>query len=64
MMGAIERNGYIFEMEYSEITKKGALHVYLNGECIEEMPFHYNENVPSHSKVEKLIDQYLENKQH
>ncbi|OZM57510.1 hypothetical protein CIB95_07720 [Lottiidibacillus patelloidae] len=62
-MGAIEREGYIFEMEYSEISKKGALHVYLNGECIEEMPFHYTDDVPSHSKVEMLIDQFLESKQ-
>jgi hypothetical protein len=59
-LGAIARDGYIFEMEYSEIAKKGAVHVYLNGDCIDEMPFTYNGEIPRQQEVEKLIDQYLE----
>jgi hypothetical protein len=43
-----------------KLTKKGAIHVYLNDGCIDEMPFTYNENVPRQDRVEKLIDGYLE----
>ena len=42
-MGAIEKNGYRFEPEYSVIEQNGAIHVYKNGEFIEEVHFTFSE---------------------
>ena len=41
-MGAIEKNGYRFEPEYSVIEQNGAIHVYKNGEFIEEVHFTFS----------------------
>ena len=38
-MGAIERNGYRFEPEFSVIEQNGAIHVYNKGKFIEEVQF-------------------------
>ncbi|MGX1825949.1 DUF5370 family protein, partial [Heyndrickxia sporothermodurans] len=36
-MGAIERNGYVFEPEFSVVNQDGAIHFYKNGQFIEEI---------------------------
>jgi adenine deaminase len=59
-MGAIDRDGFRFEVEYSVIQQKGALHVYTNGNFIKEIPFPYDGEMPSSESVEALIDQFIE----
>lgn len=61
-MGAIERNGYIFEPEYSVINQNGAIHVYYNGEFIDEMKFTFSGRYPEHDQIEELVDDYCEQK--
>ncbi|MFD1735564.1 DUF5370 family protein [Bacillus salitolerans] len=58
-MGATEKNGYIFETEYSVMLQKGAIHVYKDGEFIEEITFEFKGNQPDPSKVEQLIENYF-----
>ncbi|GLB61264.1 hypothetical protein NCCP133_33940 [Cytobacillus sp. NCCP-133] len=43
-MGAIERSGYRFEPEFSVISQNGAIHVYHNGDFIEEITFEFTAN--------------------
>ncbi len=59
-MGAIERNGYRFEPEYSVIEQNGAIHVYNKGEFIEEVPFSFSGKYPELEQLEQLIDEYCE----
>jgi hypothetical protein len=59
-MGAIERNGYIFEPEYSVTYQKGAIHVYCNGEFVEEIPFTFTGTKPSDEQIESLINEYFQ----
>jgi hypothetical protein len=59
-MGAVERNGYVFEPEYSVINQKGAIHVYHNGEFVEEIQFNFTGEYPEVNLLEKLIDGYCE----
>jgi hypothetical protein len=59
-MGAVERNGYVFEPEYSVINQKGAIHVYQNGDFVEEIQFHFTGDFPDLSLLEKLIDHYCD----
>jgi len=41
IIGAIERNGYLFEPEFSVISQNGAIHVSHNGRFIEEIRFDF-----------------------
>lgn len=62
-IGAIERNGYIFEPEFSVINQNGAIHVYQNGQFIEEITFDFSGKFPEHAKIEALVDKYCEEHQ-
>jgi hypothetical protein len=59
-MGAVERNGYRFEPEYSVINQAGAVHVYHNGDFIEEVKFSFLGNSPDPGQIEQVIDEYCE----
>ncbi|MED1738542.1 YbxH family protein [Bacillus swezeyi] len=62
-MGAIERNGYTFEPEYSVTRQNGAIHVYRRGEFVEEIPFEFYGEIPEHDLIEELVNHYCyENK--
>ncbi|MFN2746369.1 MULTISPECIES: YbxH family protein [Bacillus] len=62
-MGAIERNGYTFEPEYSVTRQNGAIHVYRRGEFVEEIPFDFRGEFPEHDLIEELVNHYCyENK--
>ena len=61
-MGAIEKNGYRFEPEYSVIEQNGAIHVYKNGEFIEEVHFTFSEKNPEFDQIQQLVDKYCEEK--
>ncbi|RWR07837.1 YbxH family protein [Siminovitchia fortis] len=61
-MGAIERNGFIFEPEYSVIEQNGAIHVYREGEFIEELKFSFSGEYPELDQIEELVDEYCERK--
>ncbi|WP_323744656.1 DUF5370 family protein [Thermaerobacillus caldiproteolyticus] len=41
-MGAVERDGYIFDIEYSVIQQKGEILVYQKGTLIDELSFSFN----------------------
>lgn len=45
-MGAIERSGYTFQPEFSVVRQNGAIHVYHQGEFVEEIEFEFNGNIP------------------
>ena len=59
-MGAVERNGYRFEPEYSVIEQNGAIHVYNQGEFIEEIKFDFTGKFPEMDQIEQLIADYCE----
>jgi hypothetical protein len=59
-MGAIDRNGYRFEPEYSVIYQNGALHVYKAGTLIEEIPFTFQGEKPEPELIENLINDFFE----
>jgi hypothetical protein len=59
-MGAVERNGYRFEPEYSVINQKGAIHVYNKGEFLEEIKFTFSGEFPQLEQIEQLIDSYCD----
>lgn len=59
-MGAIERDGFVFEVEYSVINSNGALHVYRNGHFVEEIKFDFGGDRPTSQQIEQLVDQYFE----
>lgn len=59
-MGAVERNGYVFEPEYSVISQNGAIHVFHKGQFIEEIKFSYQGKFPELDQIENLIDEYCE----
>jgi hypothetical protein len=61
-MGAVERNGYRFEPEYSVIEQNGAIHVYHQGEFVEELKFDFKWKFPEMDQIEQLIDEYCEDK--
>ncbi|WLR51397.1 DUF5370 family protein [Bacillus tianshenii] len=58
-MGAYEREGYQFEVEFSQVQQKGAMHVYKNGEYKQELPFYFQGHFPNNDQMEELIEQYL-----
>lgn len=59
-MGAIERNGFRFEPEYSVIQQNGAIHVYKNGKFVEEVNFSFSGKYPDFNQIEELINNYCE----
>jgi len=59
-LGAIERNGYRFETEFSVIQQNGAVHVYHEGEFIEELTFSFSGKFPEHDQIEQLVEDYCE----
>lgn len=59
-MGAVDRNGYRFEPEYSVIEQNGAIHVYHQGEFIGEIKYNFSGEFPEMDQIEQLIDQYCE----
>ncbi|QOY34994.1 YbxH family protein [Anaerobacillus isosaccharinicus] len=59
-MGAIDRNGYRFEPEFSVINQAGAIHVSKNGEFIEEIVFNFSGDFPELRKIEEIVDTYCE----
>jgi len=59
-MGAIERNGYRFEPEYSVIEQNGAIHVYNKGQFVEEVKFSFFGKYPELNQIEQLINEYCE----
>jgi len=59
-VGAVERNGYRFEPEYSVIEQNGAIHVYNQGEFIEEIKFDFTGKFPEMDQIEQLIADYCE----
>jgi len=59
-MGAIERNGYRFEPEYSVIEQNGAIHVYNKGQFVEEVRFSFSGKYPELNQIEQLINEYCE----
>lgn len=61
-MGAIERNGYRFEPEWSVVSQKGAIHVYYDGNFISELPFTFTSNQPNPEQIEDIVDNFFANK--
>jgi hypothetical protein len=59
-LGAIDRNGYRFEPEYSVINQNGAVHVTRNGEFIEEIKFKFTGEFPEPGQIEEIVDTYCE----
>jgi hypothetical protein len=46
----------------SAIEKGGAIHVYQNGEAVDEIPFKYAGTQPNQEQVIETIGKYFENK--
>jgi len=63
-MGAIDRDGFRFEPEYSVMLQRGAIHVYQNGDFIREIPFYFKGKKPDSEQIESLIEQFLSEKEH
>lgn len=61
-MGAVERNGYRFEPEFSVIEQNGAIHVYKQGEFVEELRFDFKGEFPEMDQIEQLINEYCEDR--
>ncbi len=61
VMGAIDREGYRFEPEYSVINQNGAIHVYRNAEFIKELTFSFTGEQPSPKLIEEVVDSFFEN---
>lgn len=61
-MGAILKNGYTFDVEYSVMLQKGAIHVYKGNDFIEEMSFDFDGMEPDPQKIEFLIETFCNNK--
>ncbi|MFD3449652.1 YbxH family protein [Microbacteriaceae bacterium 4G12] len=63
-MGAIEQGGYRFEIEYSVLLQKGGLHVYKDGEFLEEIEFAFTGEKPEANQIENLVDTFLKTHPH
>ncbi|EDL65868.1 YbxH family protein [Bacillus sp. SG-1] len=57
-MGAIEKDGFVFEPEFSLINQEGAIHVYKNGTFLEEIKFEFSGKIPEHNMIEELVSHY------
>ena len=62
-MGAIDREGYRFETEYSVINQKGAIHVYRDGEFMKELLFTFSGEQPDPSLIEDVVDEFFQSHQ-
>ncbi|MGV3488525.1 MAG: DUF5370 family protein [Tuberibacillus sp.] len=60
-MGAIQKNGYTFGVEYSVMLQKGAVHVYKDGIFIKELPFEFCGRDPDPEQIEAVVDSFLDN---
>ncbi|WP_449539831.1 DUF5370 family protein [Ferdinandcohnia sp. Marseille-Q9671] len=58
-MGAIERDGYRFETEYSVINQRGAVHVYREGEFVKELPFSFTGEQPEPALLEDVVEAFF-----
>lgn len=63
-MGAIKRGDYQFEPEYSIVSQHGAIHVYHNGEFVDEIKFTFQGEFPELNKIEQIVDNYCKEKLH
>ena len=61
-MGAIQKEGYTFEVEYSVMLQKAALHVYQNGEFLQEIPFQFTGQEPDPQQIEHIVDDFINKK--
>ena len=61
-MGAIDKHGYRFEPEFSVISQTGAIHVYKNGDFIEEIKFSFSGKFPVLDEIEQQVDEYCQRK--
>jgi hypothetical protein len=60
VLGAIQKNGYTFGVEYSVMLQKGAVHVYRDGQFIKELPFAFSGRDPDPAQIEAVVDRFLE----
>ncbi|QHS24058.1 YbxH family protein [Virgibacillus sp. MSP4-1] len=60
-MGAIEQDDYQFDVEYAVSLQKGSIHVYKDGDFIEELTFSFSGQKPDEHQIEELINHYIEN---
>ncbi|WP_017754218.1 DUF5370 family protein [Calidifontibacillus oryziterrae] len=58
-MGAIEREGYVFEVEFSQISKTAAIHVHNKGNFVAELTFPFAGNEPTLQQIEGKIEEFL-----
>lgn len=58
-MGAIQRNGYEFQTEFSQISKTVAIHVYKNGKFIKEMTLPFKGEQPDGDLIEEKIEEFF-----
>ncbi|GGE48740.1 hypothetical protein GCM10011391_29460 [Pullulanibacillus camelliae] len=58
-MGAIQRDGYTFDVEYSVVLQRAALHVYQDGTFIKEVPFAFSGQAPTQDDIDKSIEAFL-----
>ncbi|MFD1851475.1 YbxH family protein [Oceanobacillus bengalensis] len=61
-MGAIERGGYRFEPEYSVIEQNGAIHIYKQGEFVEEVRFSFSGKFPEPGQIDEIVEDYCESR--
>ncbi|MRH43240.1 hypothetical protein GH741_11170 [Aquibacillus halophilus] len=59
-MGAIERNEFRFEPEYSVINQNGAVHVYHQGDFKEELKFNFSGKYPEASQIDEIVEAYCQ----
>lgn len=59
-MGAIDRSGFRFEPEWSVINQNGAIHVYKDGQFVEEIKFTFSGEFPQIRQIEEIVDTYCE----
>lgn len=59
-VGAIERDGLLFIPEFNVINQDGAIHVYKQGEFVEELRFNFSGNLPEEGKIEELVNAYCQ----
>lgn len=59
-MGAIQRDGYVFEVEYSVSHQNAAVHVYKDGEFLKELPFSFIGSKPDEEQIQKQIERFLQ----
>lgn len=58
-MGAIQRDGYMFEVEFSQIAKTAAIHVTRKGQFVDEITLPFKGNEPTQEQIEKKIGEFL-----